>query len=297
MQISAISQIYNKNLFGVRKQPQVSFAQNVDTFERTKSKSLEEIFEQGPTFKFDSYKALSLEQKQQLLNKIDYQTKFDVERNYDIATKFKQSLDEKYGKNNYIFECVGTSPAGMGRFLEFSGVEVHYLPISSLRTLTKASELPLYAKKQGIDTYGKFLSQQGVKKNMQKKTDKHILFYDYTESGFSLKTFKDILKEFYSLNVDDEKIEFRSLNSDLKKMAQTFEEKKDIDLYIDAYLAGERIGEYSGVPHLRVRSLDYIPFLSRACKSNKAREFNFYMMYLLEQDGLLKENPANKVSI
>lgn len=297
MKISAISQIYNNNLLGVNKKTQVSFKHSVDTFERINSKSLNDIFYEGSTFKIDSYKALTQEQKEILLKKIPYQLKFDVERNYEISKKFKESLDEKYGENNYIFECIGTSPAGIGRFLEFSGIEVHYLPISALRKLVNASQLILYAHQQGIDKYGDFLASQGIKKGMEKETDKHILFYDYTESGTTLNTFKDILSEFYGVNVKDKKIEFRSLNSDLKKFSSSLQDEKEAKLYIDAYLSGERIGDYTGVPHLRVNSLDYVKFLSKSKKPENARLFNFYTMYLLEQEGLLKENLANKNSI
>ena len=249
MIISSISKI-NKinNVFNLNRKPQVSFSQNVDTFKRTTFKSADKIFDSGRLFKFDNYNALTEVQKKELLKKVPYQIKFDVEKNIQMGEKFKKSLDEKYGKDNYIFECIGTSPAGIGRYLEFTGSEVHYLPISGLKSLVKGAQLQFYVEDEGIKKYGEFLSSQGIKEGMDKETDKQILFYDYTDSWKTLHTFRNILHDYYGIPMEFEnsQFEYRSLNEDLRELAETDQEENDIDLYIEAYLEEERIDHDGG---------------------------------------------------
>lgn len=296
MQISSLQNIYKTTLSKPQDQKaKMNFCG--DSFTRTISS--EEILDKGRHFKLNSYRLLTKKQKNELLKKIPAQIKFDVEQNYKLAQKFKKSLDEKYGKDNYIFECIGTSPAGIGRYLEFTGVEVHYLPISGLHSLTNAGQLCFYAEDEGIKKYGEFLSSQGIKKGMEKETDKKILFYDYTDSWHSLHTFRNILNENYGIPMEfeNQQFEYRSLNKDLKELAQNDKEKDDINLYIEAYLQEERIGKYSGVPHMRTRAMKNINYFCKSKIEKDARLFNFYTMYKLEQEGLLKENPANKNSL
>ena len=52
------------------------------------------------------------------------------------AIQMKEYFDEEYGKDGWAFVSIGTSPAGIGKALEFMGEDVRYVPISDLRYLS-----------------------------------------------------------------------------------------------------------------------------------------------------------------
>ena len=321
MNISAISQIYKTNsIFNVNKNTNVSFSHNPlssDTFVPTRNPFRILLYE-GDSFKVEGYNKLTKAEKDKIDWDMDIEIKEDADMNFEVGKIFKKSLDEKYGENNYIFECIGTSPAPIGRFLDFSGIEVHYLPISGLKSYPTQMNLKFYAKEKGVEEYGKFLSSQGIDKDITKNTDKKILFYDFTETGSSLVAFKNILSKTYGVPVDDEQIEFRSLNKDLEKCldeeyrkilkdksikSKEIEKTKlnlTINGYISYFLFSCNAENYGDVPHLMYDELASI--FDKTKKSvydnkKKERSFNFRTMYKLEQAGMLKENPANKVSL
>ena len=319
MKISAIPQMY-KTLGMAKKNNLVSFQksiENIDTFVQTRN-PYRILFYEGDSFKIDNYNKLTQAEKDKIDWDMEIEIKEDADMNFDVGKIFKKALDEKYGENGYIFNCIGTSPAPIGRFLEFSGVEVHYLPISGLKSFPLQMNLKFYAKEKGVEEYGKFLASQGIDKNITKNTDKKILFYDFTEKGATLDAFKHILDKTYGIPVDDEQIEFRSLNKDLEKCldeeyrnilkdksihAKEIEKTKlnlTINGYISYFLYSCIAENYGDIPHLMYDELDSI--YEKIKKSiytsyEKPRSFNFRTMYKLEKEGLLKDNPANKVSL
>ena len=319
MKISAIPQMY-KTLGMAKKNNLVSFQksiENIDTFVQTRN-PYRILFYEGDSFKIDNYNKLTQAEKDKIDWDMEIEIKEDADMNFDVGKIFKKALDEKYGENGYIFNCIGTSPAPIGRFLEFSGVEVHYLPISGLKSFPLQMNLKFYAKEKGVEEYGKFLASQGIDKNITKNTDKKILFYDFTEKGATLDAFKHILDKTYGIPVDDEQIEFRSLNKDLEKCldeeyrkilkdksikSKEIEKTKvnlTINGYISYFLFSCNAEQYGDIPHLMYDELDSIfDKTKKSVYDSKKRErsFNFRTMYKLEKEGLLKENLANKNSI
>ena len=66
--------------------------------------------------------------------------------------------------------------------------------------------------------------------------------------------------------------------------------------YVDKYMDGSVIGQFSGVSHLDINEIDKI----EECKQYenlKAKMFNFNLIDMLSKQGLLKENPLNAKSL
>ena len=319
MKIPVILQSYKTNsVFNINKNRNVCFSKSVDNTDSFVRNPYRILLYEGDNFKIDGYNKLTTNEKDKIDNDAPIEIKEDADMNFEVGKIFKKALDEKYGENNYIFECIGTSPAPIGRFLEFSGVEVHYLPISGLKSFPTQMKLKFYAKEKGVEEYGKFLASQGIDKDITKNTDKKILFYDFTETGSSLVAFKNILSKTYGVPVDDKQIEFRSLNKDLEKCLDEEYRKilKDksikskeiektklnllINGYISYFLFSCNAEQYGDIPHLMYDELASI--FDKTKKSSfvdykKERYFNFRTMYKLEKEGLLKDNLANKVSL
>ena len=66
--------------------------------------------------------------------------------------------------------------------------------------------------------------------------------------------------------------------------------------YVKEYMLHNKIEKLGGVPHLMLR---YIDEISKCVPSNslEAKRFNFCVMKLLSQRGILKENPKNRFSL
>ena len=293
MQISSLQNIYKINPIKQQQtqKPKVNFCG--DCF--VKNQSATDILNEGKNFKIDSYKKLSAIDKKELLKKIDKKTKEDTETNYKIAKEFKAYLDRIHGEDNYIFECIGTSPAPIARFLEFSGTEVHYIPISNLQETHYINDI-ITGFNDNNNKYKDFLSSQGIYRGMEEDTDKKILFYDYTCSGQSLAMFRNLLGIKYDIIPSSYQMDFRSLNKDLLSICKK-ENITELTNYLNDFLEGCGSEKYAGVPHLDWKEVEKIDEVKNEKSSEKERLFNFYTMYLLEQDGLLKENSANKNSL
>ena len=297
MKISPIQNFYITNFSKNRPQkPKTSFYG--DSF--IKRSSTENIFNEGKSFKLDSYKQLSEDKKEILTEALDsrlFHIKNAGFHNYAMGLLLKNHLDKKYGEDNYIFECIGTSPAPIGRVLEFSGVEVHYLPISDLQEAYSGSAV-VESNPSGAKEYKKFLSSQGIDENMLERNDKTYLFYDYTASGESLEKFEDML---FAMDIPtmDSRMKFESLNEDLKqiKVPENFKYKPQTDSYIWHFLASGASEDYGGVPHLPCKDIGEISNVIQKRTGYPERYFNFYTINKLNEDGLLKENPANKNSL
>ena len=144
MQIPVISQVYKTNsVFNINKNRNISFSKSVDNTDSFVRNPYRILLYEGDSFKIDGYNKLTTKEKDKIDNDAPIEIKEDADMNFEVGKIFKKALDEKYGENNYIFECIGTSPAPIGRFLEFSGVEVHYLPISGLKSYPTQMNLKL----------------------------------------------------------------------------------------------------------------------------------------------------------
>ena len=143
-----------------------------DTFtlsdkERQKQE-VETLLSKKRKFNISSYKKLSSSDIEKINETIVSRTHSAGERSVDIALDLKDYLDKTYGANNYVFCCIGTSPAGVARVFEFMGVETKYLPISGL---THVCDFEYY--RNLYPDYLAFLSEQGLTKEKMEKSKKN----------------------------------------------------------------------------------------------------------------------------
>lgn len=251
------------------------------------------ILSRNDKFSIDSFRSLSEEENLLLRNVADIDTKTAVNATVDLGVKFKSFLDDKYGENGYVFVSIGTSPSGIARVMEFSGVETKYLPVTDLTRVSSEEDIDKHDDK--YPTYIQFLKQQGLSKEEIDNSGKKYLFYDYTFTGKSLAIFEVLMKNKFGL--DSENIEYHSLNKDLMVAGNTIPNfHKNANYYIEEYLKDSSMAMYGGVPHLRLDEMDKV-FTKKQSYGNAPNLFNFLMMHILDKSNLLKENPKNKNSI
>ena len=244
-------------------------------------------------FTIDSFKHLSEEENLLLHEVADIDTKMAVNSTIDLGLKFKSYLDEKYGKDKYVFVSIGTSPSGIARVMEFTGVETKYLPVTDLTRVSSEEDMDKHDDK--YPTYIKFLKQQGISNEEIDKSGKKYLFYDYTFTGKSLAIFEVLMKNKFG--IDSENIEYRSLNKDFMVAGNNIPNfHKDAGDFIEEYLKDSSMAMYGGVPHLRLDEMDKV-FEKKQGYGNAPNLFNFLMIHILDKDGSLKQNPKNKNSI
>lgn len=251
------------------------------------------ILSRNDKFSIDSFRSLSEEENLLLRNVADIDTKTAVNATVDLGVKFKSFLDDKYGENGYVFVSIGTSPSGIARVMEFSGVETKYLPVTDLTRVSSEEDIDKHDDK--YPTYIQFLKQQGLSKEEIDNSGKKYLFYDYTFTGKSLAIFEVLMKNKFG--IDSENIEYHSLNKDLMVAGNAIPNfHKNANYYIEEYLKDSSMAMYGGVPHLRLDEMDKV-FTKKQSYGNAPNLFNFLMMHILDKSNLLKENPKNKNSI
>ena len=134
------------------------------------------IFSRSQKFSIKDYNSLSKLEKT-VLREASRVYKKSAEDSLKVGLKVKEKLDKYQGEGNYVFCSIGTSPAGIGRVLEFSGAEVRYLPISRLNWLYSVNDWPKFSHK--FQKYKEFLAEQGLSSEEVSKSDKNYLFYDF----------------------------------------------------------------------------------------------------------------------
>ncbi len=214
---------------------------------------------------------------------LDKETKREAFNSIIAGNIVKKIYDEKYGKENYVFVSIGTSPAGVGRTLEFMGQDVRYMPISGIRHIGfPVEDLCEY---QDYDKYSKFLDEIGLNRRSMKENGKKYIFCDYTKSGATLNAVEYYAK--HSRFLPEEQIEFHSLNDDLAKYAKTHKKTMGKVIEYVESLCSSRIAKYTGVPHLNCMVVDNIEQELKKPKTKISKDFNFAMLYMLDREGLL----------
>ena len=268
----------------------------VDTLEISPKLKLERqskaIFSRSQKFTIDDYNSLSRLEKSILREASSTYFK-DADENIQVGLKVKEKLDKYHGENGYVFVSIGTSPAPIARVLEFMGVETKYLPITGLRPYYEDDKYKQFIGK--FENYQKFLNEQGLSADRVKKSDKEFLFYDYTYSGQSLHVFKQMMKEYFGLNLPNvhfSSADFLCYSSCAKKI-----DPPDYAVeYVKKYMLnsnGETIG---GIPHLPIERIDAIEEC-KAYESLSAKSYNFALIDRLNKMKKLKQNPNNKNSL
>lgn len=246
----------------------------------------------------DAYKNLSLKEKLAIHTTTLLSTKEQAKRTVKIAKFLKDTLDKEYGKNKYVFVSIGTSPACIGRAMEFMGVETKYLPISELRSVTFDNG-DIKKHLNGQKEYSAFLKSQGIDKETISNNDKTYLFYDFTASGKTLSNYKKILSELFDIPVNHSRIKFISINKELTAKAKDniFIDDEKVEYYISKNMASQNSYTYAGVPHLDYGEMKNIQNAIEEKKTDTAKRFNFIVINELLKKGLLKNNPLNETSI
>ncbi len=278
--------------------PLIFNAHFTDTFVSQSSKEKElikKVFASTKKFSIRNYKKLNDREIEALRNicEKDADLYLTAQDNINNALILKSYLDNKYGKDKYVFCSIGRSPSGIARVFEFMGIETKYLPISGLRNYPDID--CVLGGAEGLKEYGKLLKKQGISNEEISKSDKSYLFYDFTSTGRTLCYFKDLLSKYYK--VKQPNMQFLSLNGDLSKASENDNKLlKQAEKYINFYLRCSNIETYSGICELPVNRL----FDADKCKkfeSEKAKQFNFLVIDILNEEGLLKENSKNKKSL
>ena len=250
------------------------------------------IFSRSQKFSIEDYKSLSKLEKT-VLREASVNYKKHAEDSIKVGLKVKEKLDKYYGDEGYVFCSIGTSPAGIARVLEFAGAEVRYFPISRLNWLHSVDDWQKYSDK--FPKYQDFLAEQGLSSEEVSKSDKKYLFYDFVQQGMSLIVFEKMMKEYFGLNLPN--VTFNNVNYLCQSScAEKIDPPQYSIDYIETYMNGSAIADVCGVPHLDIAEIDKID----ECKQYEnlqAKMFNFLIIDGLSKQGLLKENPLNKIAL
>lgn len=250
------------------------------------------IFSRSKKFSINDYNSLSKLEKS-ILRSASSSIEKDAKKSLEMGLVVKSDLDKKYGKGNYVFVSIGTSPAGVGRVLEFMGVETKYLPISGLSACYQDDFYKTFYSETA--DYVKFLDEQGISQEKIDKSGKNYLFFDYTRTGRSLDAFRTMMKENFGIN--SEKIHYKSFDYECySSSAKNIDPEKYAVDYIKDYVESEKIAYLAGVPHLPIWQIDEVA----KCKNFEcldAKKFNFCLIDELSKKGLSKENQKNKKAL
>ncbi len=246
-------------------------------------------FKDTGRFDVDDYKKLSEDDKKYfrtICKKNDSLTEA-AKWTVPIAIRLKKYLDKKYGKSDYVFGCIGTSPAMIAKALEFMGEKVKYLPVSNLKFISNESFDSFYddVSDKRRESYKNFLISQGITDDIINSGSADYIFCDYTYSGDSLEIFKNLMREAF--DVTSKKAKFRSLNrmiaiSDLSSIKNILDDKE----YIFRYFTRSCAALYGGISHLPFDQLDKINEVINY-NTFKANKFNFMLIDELNKLGYI----------
>lgn len=288
MQINHINQIYkNFNINFGSKSPGSKFRTGLseDVFEKTcygnlHTKSIP--FSSGADY--IRYIRTGSKETELKLSNISKETKEAAEKSLKAAIAMKGQFDKEFGRDNYVFVSIGTSPAGIARGFEFLGVETKYIPISGVgRTMYNVDEL---LEIQDTKEYAKFLDSIGLTKEQTERNGKHLIFCDYTSEGTTLRAAEYVAREVR--NLPEDKLHFRSVQEVLKKASETEEEKEFFEQYVIDYLRDLKIEKYSNTPHLECTDVNSITSVLQNKQPDDVSDFNFAMLNYIDKKGLLK---------
>lgn len=199
-----------------------------------------------------------------------------------LANITEEMFDEEYGKDNWVFVSIGTSPAGIAKALEIKGHDVRYVPITNLRRINDISVL---FEAKGKDDYKNYLDKIGLNKNAILKDKRDFVVCDYTALGTTLENIKFIATQ--KLGIQSGNVGYYSINNALLNYANNNPEKADYDEIkdiIEKHMCLGAIGVISGVPHLPYKNLENIYLLLMEGKSFTDEAFETALAYYIKNE-------------
>ena len=200
-----------------------------------------------------------------------------------LANLTEKMLDEEYGKDNWVFVSIGTSPAGIGKALQIMGHDVRYVPITAFGRMNDASYL---SGQKGAGDYKNFLDKIGLNKETISKDKRDYVVCDYTASGDTLDNVQFVARN--KLGIDDENVDYVSINNALEHYAidnYSIRDFNKVEEYIERHMGFETIGEICGVPHLHYKNLENIHTLLMEDKNTPERNFELALAYYIKNGG------------
>ena len=286
-----IGNITSKFINRISPKPKVSlnekiFSQglNSDVFEKSEKKDLLEEIQEKRNFKISDYKLLTNKEKAKL-RKIGVVK--DIQDHISVALScglsLKNYFDDVYGKDNYVFVSIGTSPSTIGRVMEFCGVETKYLPISGMGVVSDDFKFK-YSKE-----YAEFLKEQKLTPEDIANSGKTYLFTDHIASGRTLRAFKRMMSEVYGVHPDTN-VKYFSLVDKIRRINKDNELADDMELS----LISSHPQVFGGIPHLNFMELNLVNDTVMQRANLPSKIFNFELIEKLKRRKLLKYNPANE---
>lgn len=303
MYVNSISNLYPCNINNLSKRTSIPFSGlfadifTIKDKEAYNKKLAEKVLNKTDKVDLDFYNKTTTKERSIIPQTISGKMREVADYNFQVGVEFKKYLDKKYGKDKYVFVSIGTSPAGIGKVLQYMGAEVKFLPISALNA-DDAYET-LAKDEKGKRAYKKFLNEQGISTENIKNSDKQYLFYDYAYRGITIKRFEEVLKNIFDVDTDLDNVHFIKLNDEIPSVQRNslWLTRQVSDDYIDKYLRFPFVERYAGMPHLKYTELDKINDVKNEKHDLETKKFIFEIIYKLDKKGLLKNNPLNEKNI
>lgn len=129
---------------------------------------------------------------------------YQMDRTQKIGAAYSKKLDELY-PNGYTLVTVGRSPSLLGKYLEFQGKDVKYVPISNIR------EVEIFPSAV-VQNYKNYFDSIGLTKEFIDKSETPIVITDFVDSGLSMKNFEKLLAHPEIGILASEKVQFLPMN-------------------------------------------------------------------------------------
>lgn len=178
----------------------------VELSKKIKELNLNEILGKFKNFSISEYKNLTeneikfLRQKFSELLKTEnpyFYSEEILKKHQKAANYIEETLDKKYGKNNYKVITLGRSLSSIGKSLSCKIGEdnVVNMPISDATMFVYPEYLQMWMKKWQTDGLKKFLENNNLTKEIVENSDKKYVLIDFCYTGDSLKGCKNLLEQ------------------------------------------------------------------------------------------------------
>ena len=244
--------------------------------------------------KIDKDKFLHLNEtiSDDIYSDIPLSTKTFAAENIVLASVFKETLDEAFGKGKYKFVSIGTSPACIAKVLKLTGSDVVSLPMSFSKTSSAKKWLD---NSPYLENYQRYMNECSLSNESLEAEGKVAVVCDFANSGRSLELAQYMLTGPLWLNKDN--IRIVTMNDIIQNSDRISNEWKE--KYMKEYLYQEQMEQYCDVPHFDF--LDTRPGSLKMAENYKdlksyfedykaphSNSFDFCVLKMLDDSGLIK---------